>query len=377
MDNFDYIYYLKKYKDLRDANINNYNRAFNHWKKYGKFKRHCNKITDPYKYECHIYIISPIKDGGSHKYINNIIDYLERINKNYIIIKNKEELDYMKEDFNNEDLLIVQYLHNTNIKFVDIENIINTNINLILPIHDFYFIYSNENINTNIHNIPTKKHKIKHNLFKLAKYIIFPSQFMYNIFVNIIGTADNYYIVPHNDNLNYNNKIYIPKILNNQINIGVITNVNYIKGYRYYVELCRIKKYNNNNIHYYFFGNVNKNNLTHNYIHHEGIYNEDDIYIKLNNKNIHGLMFMNNCPETYCYALTKGINSRLPILYTNIGAVGERLGYYNNSRFHIYNDINSFYNFINDIIINNNTGTIEELNLDIIINPFYIKLFNV
>jgi hypothetical protein len=61
MNDFDWIYYLKKYKDLRDANINNYNRALKHWNKYGKLNRYCNKDTDPKSFICNIYIIAPIK----------------------------------------------------------------------------------------------------------------------------------------------------------------------------------------------------------------------------------------------------------------------------------------------------------------------------
>jgi hypothetical protein len=89
-------------------------------------------------------------------------------------------------------------------------------------------------------------------------------------------------------------------------------------------------------------------------------------------------MFLNSLPETYCYALTKGINMRLPILYTNMGAIGERLEKLNYpNRFHIYNNINSFNNFIDYIIMNENIGTKNELDLEIKINTFYIDLFNI
>lgn len=380
MDKFDYIYYLKKYKDLRDTNINTYNKALKHWNKYGKndiFKRYINKETDPEKYNCNIYIIAPIKEGGSYKYINDIIKYLESINKNYIIIRNNDEFNYMSIEFSNKDLLILQNLHNTKITFTNIENIVNkTKINLILPIHDFYFIYSKENINLNVHKIPINI-KINHNLFKIAKHIIFPSKFMMDCYINIIGHNDNYCFVPHNDNLNINSELYIPSIINN-INIGIITNINYIKGYSYYIKLCHINKYKNYNIHYYLFGDIcNKNNFKSRYIHHKGKYNEDDIYDKLDKNNIHGLMFMNKYPEAYCYALTKGINSRLPLLYTDMGAISERLRNYQNNRFHIYNDINSFYNFIDYIIMNENIGIKNELDLEIKINQFYIELLNV
>jgi hypothetical protein len=332
----------------------------------------------------YIYIIASINKGGSYKYINDIIKYLENNNKKYMIIKNKEELDNMLINFSNTDILIVQNLLRTNINFIDIDNL--TKINIILPIHDFYFIYAdNNNYNNinNLHKVPINynSNKITHNLLKKAKYVIFPSKFMMDSFIKITGHYDNYKLIYHNDNLDYYYEHYIPSISNNQINIGIITNINRIKGYSYYIELCNINKYKHYFIHYYIFGYVyNKERLISKFIHHEGIYNEDDIYEKLKNKNIHGLMFMNNFPEAYSYALTKGINSQLPILYTNIGAIGERLNSFNNNRFHIYNDDNSFYNFINYIIINNNINNNncikKELNLDIVINSFYKELFN-
>lgn len=376
---FDWIYYLKKYKDLRDANINSYAKALNHWNKYGKLKLYCNKDIDPEPFICHIYIIVPIKEGGSYKYINDIINYLKSINKNYIIINNIIEFNYMSKKFKNNDLLIIQYLYNTCIKFIDIENCINKKkINLILPIHDFYFLYSNENLNKMYIHFEPKIITNNNNLLNIAKYIIFPSKYIADKFIEKKKIYQNYIIIPHNDNLNYHEALFIPKILEFEINIGIITNINIIKGYNNYIELFNINKYKKYKINYYLFGNINKKYIIKGEtVHYEGIYNEDDIYIKIYNKNIHGLMFMNSFPETYCYALTKGINMRLPILYTNMGAIGERLEKLNNNRFHIYNDINSFYNFIDYIIINENVGTLNELDLDIKINKFYVELFNI
>lgn len=377
MTDFDWIYYLKKYADLRDTDINSYDKAFNHWNKYGKLNRYCNKNVDPEPFICHIYIIAPNKGGGSYKYMNDILNYLKSINKNYIIIKNAREFTYMSSDFNTNDILIVQNLYKTNISFSDIEqSVIKKKFNLILPVHDFYFMYSYENLNSiKIHREP-KIPFITHKLLNIAKYVIFPSKYIADRFNKCDN--ENYIIVSHNDNLNYIDELYVPTILEFKINIGIITNIDRVKGNSNYAELCKINKYKNYTINYYLFGNViNKDELNDRHIHHEGVYKEDEIYEKVNQKNIHGLMFLNSLPETYCYALTKGINMRLPILYTNMGAIGERLGELNSNRFHIYNDINSFYNFIDYIITNENVGTKNELDLDIKINKFYIDLFNI
>ncbi len=127
-DVFNWKYYLKKYKDLRDANINTYDLAFHHWNKYGKKTRYCNIETDPNPYICHIYIISPIKTGGSHKYITDIINYLDKVNINYIHINNVYEYKYMHTEFTNKDILFriypIQKLHLMILKNVYIKQIL-------------------------------------------------------------------------------------------------------------------------------------------------------------------------------------------------------------------------------------------------------------
>ena len=52
-----------------------------------------------------------------------------------------------------------------------------------------------------------------------------------------------------------------------------------------------------------------------------GAYQENKIYCMLKDDNIHSLIFLNRYPETYSYALTKGINSGRPLLYTRMGAI--------------------------------------------------------
>ncbi len=427
MDNiFDWKYYLMKYKDLRDANINTEEMALYHWNKYGKGKRYGNRENDPEPFKCNIFIISPIKKGGSHKYIKDIMNYLDSMNINYISINNLEEFNYIKTILTDNDLLIVQHLTHMNITFNDIERCVSkTNVKLILPIHDMYYLNSKENINNiNIH-YPQNKYNITHNLFNLAKYIIFPSNYIHKIYTNIINLNNiiyNYYIVHHNDiNIN-NNTLFIPKINKQIIKIGIITNVNIIKGFEFYKKLCYINKYNkddfvncvcrysrtlinanafitanpadltkrepvysknlnsdahNYTIHYYIYGYVNKKEeFKSKFIHLEGQYNENDIFDIIKNKNIHGLMYLNAHPETYSYALTKGIAMRLPILYTNIGAIGERLGEYNDNRYHVYTGTESYYKFIQYIIDNNGTGGWEDIDTQIHINDFYVDLFN-
>ena len=56
-----------------------------------------------------------------------------------------------------------------------------------------------------------------------------------------------------------------------------------------------------------------------------GPYDENKIFSYMTTDKIHGLLFFNNFPETYSYALTKGFYAGLPILYSDMGAVKDRI----------------------------------------------------
>lgn len=271
-----------------------------------------------------------------HVFINNAITLMNIANK----IK--------------DDILLLQYIVGFNITFDDIINIVRKyKIKLVIPLHDFYFLNSNDGKSViNIHTVPTISY-LKKELFEVAHKIICPSNFMYDIFINFVdmNIRDKMVVEYHNDMICYNENLYIPKIINN-INIAIITHVNIIKGEENYLELFD-KPYN-----FHIFGKVNmdqKSYLRKNVFLH-GKYNEDMIYQLLVKNNIHGLLFLSYTPESYCYALTKGINSRLPILYIDIGAIGERLSLYNNMRFIKYYRGSDFEKFIDYIKKNNNTG---------------------
>ena len=55
------------------------------------------------------------------------------------------------------------------------------------------------------------------------------------------------------------------------------------------------------------------------------LYKEGEFFNRLETYNIHGLLNLNKWGETYGYALTKSLNSGLPMLYNNIGSAKERV----------------------------------------------------
>ncbi len=294
-----------------------------------------------------IYILCSIKSGGSYKYILDLLPNYEK----HFFIKNRKELKELLPKIKN-DILLLQNIIGYDFTFDYLVNFIKKyNIKLIIPIHDFYFIYTyygniiNIKSLLDIHKIPTLPpnnridNKLNIELFKTANQIIFPSNFMYNIFRHFF-INDNMIIKYHDDTINYDKNTIIPKI-NNNINIGIIHHVNKIKGEEVYLGLIN-KPYN-----FHIFGKANKYKFNKKNVFLHGIYKEDEIYSLLIKNNIHGLLYLSNTPESYCYALTKGINSKLPILYNDIGAIGERLELYQNNRFIKYD--NNFEEFINYI----------------------------
>ena len=261
------------------------------------------------------YIICENKTGGSWKYIK---DLMSNFRNKYIFIKNRRQLYYTK--FKSNDKLIVQYLWYMGIRPLDIIlTVKKTNIDLILPIHDYYWISNSlYNFHENYRHEYLNKNKkmaldVKE-LFKVAKYIIHPSKFTYNNFIKFCG---NHIISPHGDyeiNIHKN----IPKINNNIINIGILHEMAEYKGqeqYNYLRENFKHIKINNVRCQIKYLV-VNENIPK---------YNEFEFFNYLTRYNIHGLTLLNKWGETYCYTLTKMLNSGLPIIYNNIGALKERI----------------------------------------------------
>ena len=306
-----------------------------------KRKRFINKIykkslikSSPNKSLKTVYYISNIEEAGVKKYIYDLIDTFGSDQLDFIQIKNKNELDNYKILFRENDILIFQYLFFSDLT---IEDVLNTkkqyNIKLVIPVHDFYLLESSCDSlkcpNINVHsNYLNNKSFIPEvfELLKMADLIIYPSEFVKKIF-DAIFVFKNSVVTKHIDYRIYD-YLAIPKV-DKTINIGIINNITIYKGAEFYPKLFLVDKYKEYKIQYHVFGmdviKAYKNVTFH------GPYKENEIFSLLKQKNIHGLVFLNKWGETYSYSLTKGINSGLPILYSNLGAYIERLA--NNSKF--------------------------------------------
>jgi hypothetical protein len=142
-------------------------------------------------------------------------------------------------------------------------------------------------------------------------------------------------VVPHIDQKLYRHT-FIPALKTN-INIGIITEASHTKGLDLLEELFRHGRRKGKDRVKFFVYSKYDNKGEHN-VFVRGEYMENDIYRKLQQDRVHGLLFLNNYPETYCYALTKGINSGLPFLYTKMGAIANRIAMENNTAKYIATD---------------------------------------
>jgi hypothetical protein len=322
-----------------------------------------------------IYIIGCVNNGGSNKYMNDLINHYPE--KKIIHIYTNEEL--IKISFIENDILFIQNLFLTDIT---IQNILSVNSNIIISIHDFYWINSEcikeyNKLNCPWHVNYIKNIKISEDIIKLfnnTKYIIHPSIFTYNVYRKYF-LDNNFILQQHNDiDIKYKN-ICVPKINNNVINIGILHKLVDHKGKKLIEYLIfNYKKYKSYDIKFLISGtNIPE-------------YDElIDFNKYVNDYNIHCLPLLNIFGESYGYYLSKVINTGLPIIYNNIGSFKNRLNIKKKSYFKIEYDeknnydmttLNEVFENLLDFIIKNN-GMYNDINVDnkIYYNNLYDKLF--
>jgi len=313
------------------------------------------------------YIISNIFGGGTQKYVLDLMNNYKNVRR----ISSLEDITFYEED-----LIMVQHLFNTNISISDL---LTKKAKIYITIHDCYWLnenilYAITNDNSYLWQGKYMDKNIKINpdiiaLFKCAKKIICPSEFIMNIY-KLYFPDSNFIHIYHNDVDIINCKVR--KIVKNCINIGIFHVYFIYKGKEFIEKLRnRYSTYKTYDINYKIIGeNIDK-------------YNEEDFFDKLNIHNIHGLCHLNKCRQTYCYTITKYINSGLPVIYNNIGSFKERI--LNNSNFfEVYNDeynmnddnllYNKFELFLDHIINSPNVDNISIIPNKIIYNSYYDEL---
>lgn len=275
-----------------------------------------------------VFYISETTTGGSLKYVCDLARHYGHLGVSFHRLPNRETARMLLALAQPEDILIFQYLLNTDFTFEDIVAMVHRHrLRLVVPIHDNYFLNDDPVTDYQYHpslhiHEATMIPEDKREVLEMANHIVFPSKFIQRIFLKHI-TLPSMTVVPHLDK-HAPFRIAIPP-LHDAFCIGVITPPTYYKGIDLLEKLyASWKEHRGTPINFLVYSNYDASRFPGN-VFEKGWYDEDDIYSKLGQDGVHGLLFLNRFPETYSYALTKGFNAGLPLLYTRMGAIEERV----------------------------------------------------
>lgn len=253
-----------------------------------------------------VYIIGGAGEGGSRKFIS---DFLE-VFPSAVHIKHRR--DFVSVTFGAGDVLYVQHLVGTEIDSDDIVKVAKqSQCCVIVNIHDWYWLDPSRLQNLHVHylNPRARMPQKSTRLFHLADAVVYPSVFMRETFATYINDVQAI-VSPHIDMpVCIPTTISKPCIRNRCINIGFMSYFVECKGKEAVLALMeRRKDYKGFRIKYVIQP-----------------YAEDEFSDVLIAQHIHGLLMLNKWAESYCFALTKCLNSGLPCMYNAFGALKERI----------------------------------------------------
>lgn len=296
-----------------------------------------------------IYILTNINDGGTLQYYQDLKHFLQNFQISFCHIHNLHEFNsFIVENPNISDFDILWIVHfvYSNIFPHHILSVLKTKPfqKVIINVHDqSLFFWSKhlhpEYMNLNIQQlydknfIPIKElHKETSDLCLSTNVVLLcPSHYVYQLVYQYFPYSDHMKMVPHIDQCNYNRKPrYIP--FSNRFNLCIPHRISYLKGDKVCIHLLRfIQKEFKDKIHVFLYGDSGPiidslHSIDSSIYTRRHGYPSDQFYEWVKRDSIHGFFLLNNHAETYCYCLSKCINTGLPCFYSNIeGAVKERI----------------------------------------------------
>ncbi len=308
-----------------------------------------NHVGRTREYTNSIYVINTVKHGGALKYIYDLENYFSEVQFVYITQENQLNT----HPINSKSIVLINHLTSGNISITDITNLkLQTKAYFILIIHDFFYLglkspyyhveYGKPLPENETHaSYLWKKsfHPVVCDMLQSMDVIIHQNQFSFDQFQRKgCSSLHNSIIIPPADYpiQRSKNVIYRP-IINNEIHLGMMTSNTVIKGQ----EMIKILKhfYINYQNFYIRWKIVGYNNIP---LYNDSLTSFFNLIIK---ENIHSLLYFNKYGETFSFALTKYLNSQLPILYNNIGSFKDRMNpiHYNHHEMNIsHTDVGFF-----------------------------------
>lgn len=315
--------------------------------------------------------------GGTQFHVRDLVKNIDRYNK-YVLSRDNEYLlltIYLDNEVVNFKFLIDENFDVTRFRSVKYRQIINNilisfnidlihvhhtidhtfdifyaaeelNIPICMTLHDYYHIcptinllnhelqYCHGIINNDVctqclnkklgygSNILDKWQKEVKKIFEICDAIFVPNSSVKDIYLKHYSNIKVKVIEHGVDKLEK-----IPKTNpNGKFNVAFIGGLAPYKGSILAHDM--ILKNKDRNIKWHIFGiigdqlllNINRKDL-----YRHGIYDRSEIYSLLNEYNIDLVCILSIWPETYCYTLTEAWQAGMPVLVTEIGALGERV----------------------------------------------------
>lgn len=319
-----------------------------------------------------ILLVSPLLTGGTRRYI---LDILEAYKEEYIIIlfEYRDAIARVSLHFKNYDVRTYEFMHDRSYIFLNrickdlpIEVIhlnhlihmddelrsffINTSKRWIITLHDYYTICPRINMYTNhgfCNNLDVEKcficlrkdsyikdikkwRSTNREILNHADRVICPSDDMKKRLQCVFGDLK-VDVVENPEVCDYDAASML-EVLNqqktkgNDNRIGILGMLDEKKGSEILLSVCRYCLANKMNYQFILFGELlpHTRRIPAN-LQVTGRYKEKDIIGMIAEKQIDYFWFPARCPETYSYTLSIPIRCHIPVIATDLGAIGERI----------------------------------------------------
>lgn len=193
---------------------------------------------------------------------------------------------------------------------------------IVLSIHDYQWLFpqcpnpTTEELET--FKIPKENVENFKKLIKKCDVVFMHTKNLHRRYEKFCGPLDDVTIGYPCDVPVYYERFFIPEI-KTKIKIGFLGGSAQHKGFYQCVDLA--KKFKEFEFHVYGSKDIESSSLV---VSH-GVYKDENVTETIRNDGMHILLALSLSEETYCYALTKMINTGIPIVYLNRGSFTERL----------------------------------------------------
>eukprot|EP01040_Poterioochromonas_malhamensis_P008688 gene8688-9402_t len=338
------------------------------------FVNHVNRHPDSSRTA---YIINSVKHGGAYKFVHDITSTFPTIH--FVSISKEHQLN--KLQISPDSVVFINHIVHSDISVIDIINLKkSTNGLFILVIHDFFYLaLQNPFYHINYPLAENETHgsyvfrkeidPVVCEMIQMMDIVIHQNSFSLNEFEKYCPSRKNSMVIPPADYAVKRVGVIHRPIVNKEINLGMITSFSEYKGREMILILRHLyPTYKQHQINWKISG-VNIPQYA----------DSMTSFVNLiTRQGIQGLVYLSKYGETFSFAMTKYLNSQLPILYNNFGSFKERLRgedvadvrKANSGLFSIFEQEEEYLNFIKefDYLVtppkkNKNAKTKPQLNL--------------